>query len=90
LALAPGEAPQPLTLNHPALNPGCSSGWGSSFFEGRRSPTGSSGHKLGKVCAEALQITQRIKSEGGAMRSFHNNSFDPQTLLLLETAFDEA
>jgi hypothetical protein len=23
------------------------------------------------------------------MRSFHNSSFDPQTLLLLETAFDE-
>ncbi len=28
---APGDAPQPLTLNHPASNPGCSSGWGSSF-----------------------------------------------------------
>ena len=24
------------------------------------------------------------------MRSFHNSSFDPQTLLLLEVAFDEA
>ena len=24
------------------------------------------------------------------MRSFHNGSFDPQTLLLLERAFDEA
>jgi hypothetical protein len=24
-------SPQPLTLNHPASNPGCSSGWGSSF-----------------------------------------------------------
>jgi hypothetical protein len=24
------------------------------------------------------------------MRSFHNSSFDPQTLLLLETVFDEA
>ena len=24
------------------------------------------------------------------MRSFHNGSFDPQTLVLLETAFDEA
>jgi len=30
--LAPGEAPQPLTLNHPASNPGCSSGWGSFFL----------------------------------------------------------
>jgi len=49
----------------------------------------SEGHKLGKVCAEALQITQG-KSECGAMRGFHNSSFDPQTLLLLETAFDEA
>jgi hypothetical protein len=28
---APGEAPQPLTLNHPASNPGCSSSWGSFF-----------------------------------------------------------
>ena len=28
---APGEAPQPLTLNHPALNPGRSSGRGSLF-----------------------------------------------------------
>jgi len=47
----------------------------------------SEGHKLGKVCTEALQI-MRIhpgKLEGRAMRSF-----DPQTLLLLETAFDEA
>jgi hypothetical protein len=46
----------------------------------------SEGHKLGEVCAEALQI-MRIhpgKSEGGA------SSFDPQTLLLLETTFDEA
>jgi len=24
------------------------------------------------------------------MRSFHNGSFDPQTLVVLETAFDEA
>ncbi len=24
------------------------------------------------------------------MRGFHNNSFDPQSLVLLETAFDEA
>ena len=24
------------------------------------------------------------------MHSFHNSSFDPQTLVLLETAFDEA
>ena len=29
-------------------------------------------------------------SEGGATRSFHNSSFDPQTLVLIETAFDEA
>src|SRR5262252_1899965 len=32
----------------------------------------------------------RIKSERGAMRGFHNSSFDPQTLVLLVTAFDEA
>ena len=24
------------------------------------------------------------------MRGFHNNTFDPQTLIVLETAFDEA
>jgi hypothetical protein len=37
-------------------------------------------------------ITQiaRVKFEGGAMRGFHNSSFDPQTLVLLEAAFDEA
>jgi len=28
--------------------------------------------------------------EDGAMRGFHNSSFDPPTLVLLETAFDEA
>ena len=32
----------------------------------------------------------RIKSDGGAMRGFHNSSFDPQTLVLIEKAFDEA
>ena len=32
----------------------------------------------------------RIMSGGGAMRGFHNSSFDPQTLVLIETAFDEA
>ncbi len=32
----------------------------------------------------------RIKFEAGAMRGFHNSSFDPQTLVLLEAAFDEA
>jgi hypothetical protein len=31
-----------------------------------------------------------IKSERGAMRGFHHSSFDPQTLALIETAFDEA
>jgi len=35
------------------------------------------------------QIVRR-KSEGGAMRGFHNSSFDPQTLVVLEAAFDEA
>jgi hypothetical protein len=29
IAVAPGEAPQPLTLNHSASNPGCSSNRGS-------------------------------------------------------------
>ena len=31
---APGEAPQPLTLNHPASNPGCSLAVGVHSFEG--------------------------------------------------------
>jgi len=43
-------------------------------------------HKLGQVCAEA-SISHANR---GAMRSFHNSSFDPQTLALLEAAFDEA
>jgi hypothetical protein len=32
-ALSAGGSPpaQPLTLNHPASNPGCSGSWGSSF-----------------------------------------------------------
>ena len=30
------------------------------------------------------------KVRGWGMRSFHNSSFDPQTLVVLETAFDEA
>jgi hypothetical protein len=37
---APGDAPQPLTLNHPASNPGCSSGWGSSFSGHQEFATG--------------------------------------------------
>jgi hypothetical protein len=28
--------------------------------------------------------------EDGTMRGFHTRSFDPQTLVVLETAFDEA
>ena len=32
----------------------------------------------------------RIKSEGGTMRGFRSSSFDPQTLVLIEKAFDEA
>jgi hypothetical protein len=31
LTVAPGEAPSPPHPNHPVSNPGCSSGWGSSF-----------------------------------------------------------
>jgi hypothetical protein len=29
-------------------------------------------------------------NEDGTMRGFHNSSFDPQTLVVLEAAFDEA
>jgi len=36
-------------------------------------------HKLGQLCAER-----------SANQGFHNSSFDPQTLVVLETAFDEA
>jgi hypothetical protein len=43
-------------------------------------------HKLGQVCAEA----SNNHANRGAMRGFHNSSFDPQTLVLLEAAFDEA
>ena len=31
-----------------------------------------------------------FKIEGGAIRGLGNGAFDPQTLVLLETAFDEA
>jgi hypothetical protein len=30
------------------------------------------------------------KVKAATMRGFHNNSFDPQTLVVLEAAFDEA
>jgi hypothetical protein len=45
-----------------------------------------------KFALKLQLITQiaRTKFEGGAMRGFHNSSFDPQTLVLLEAAFDEA
>jgi hypothetical protein len=47
---------------------------------------------LAKFATKLPLITQisRRKFEGGAMRGFHNSSFDPQTLVLLEAAFDEA
>ena len=32
-SIAPGEAPQPLTLNHPASNPGRVSDWGFLFLK---------------------------------------------------------
>ena len=43
-----------------------------------------------KVISCYVVRASRIKSEGGATRGFHNSSFDPQTLVLIETAFDEA
>jgi hypothetical protein len=42
---APGEAPQPLTLNHPASSPGRFSGRGSSF-QGWRFPTALPGTRI--------------------------------------------
>jgi hypothetical protein len=47
---------------------------------------------LAKFAPKLAVITQivRTKFEGGAMRGFHNSSFDPQTLVVLEAAFDEA
>jgi hypothetical protein len=43
-----------------------------------------------KVISCYVVRASRIKSEGGAGRGFHNSSFDPQTLVLIEKAFDEA
>ena len=52
----------------------------------------SEGHKLGQVCADPSPIMQIVplKFEGRVMRAFGNGAFDPQTLVLLEIAFDEA
>jgi hypothetical protein len=53
-------------------------------------------HKLGQFCAELGRAFGRVFScpsysgEDGTMRGFHNSSFDPQTLVVLEAAFDEA
>jgi hypothetical protein len=44
---------------------------------------------LAKFASKLLRISH-IEVEGGAMRDFHSSSFDPQTLVVLETAFDEA
>ena len=43
-----------------------------------------------KVISCYVVRASRIKSEGGATRGFHNSSFDPQTLVLIEKVFDEA
>ena len=43
-----------------------------------------------KVISCYVVRASRIKSEGGATRGLHNSSFDPQTLVLIEKAFDEA
>ena len=45
--------------------------------------------KRGLKGARASKMS-KIMSESGATRGFHNSSFDPQTLVLIETAFDEA
>jgi hypothetical protein len=49
-------------------------------------------HKLDQLCVEAsANHTHRpYRVEGGTMRGFHNSSFDPPTLVVLEAAFDEA
>lgn len=40
--------------------------------------------------APKLYDGPKYTGEEGTMRGFHNSSFDPQTLVVLETAFDEA
>jgi hypothetical protein len=52
-------------------------------------------HKLGQVCAERQRLISvatmsTARTVGKGMRGFHSSSFDPQTLVLLEAAFDEA
>jgi hypothetical protein len=47
---------------------------------------------MAKFAPKLSRITHivRIELRGGTMRGFHNSSFDPPTLVVLETAFDEA
>jgi hypothetical protein len=40
--------------------------------------------------APTLNESKTVINRDGAMRGFHNGSFDPKTLVVLETAFDEA
>jgi hypothetical protein len=50
-------------------------------------------HKLGKVDDDDLpfrNIAIPSIAVRMTMRGFHTSSFDPQTLVILETAFDEA
>jgi hypothetical protein len=47
---------------------------------------------LAKFAPKPSGITHgvRYRVEGGTIRGFHNSSFDPPTLVMLEAAFDEA
>ena len=62
------------------------------LWEGMQTVAGSNPARVTNLAKFAPKLYKSLKgkSEGGAMRSFHNSSFDPQTLVLLETAFDEA
>src|SRR5215472_9518755 len=42
------------------------------------------------LCESHKDESHKDKVGGGAMHSFYNSTFDPQTLVLLESAFDEA
>ena len=54
----------------------------------------SSRHKLGQVCAEAPAVDETGTLQCLAVtidvRGFRTNALDPQSLVVIETAFDEA
>lgn len=70
----------------------CAGAARSNAFDHPAVRSSDKGRKLGQVCPKSSLSTEIIiiNMEGWGMDAFHNSVFDPQTLVVLETAFDDA